>query len=69
MPDCALYRKDGTIPAASCELADPAGRVRDPCADGARYQLHAAATHAPTQRVTHVQVRLLFFTGIVSREK
>ena len=67
MPDCALY-KDGSTP-ASCELVDPAGHVRDPCADGAGHQLHAAATHAPSQRVTHVQVRLLFPTGIVSREK
>jgi hypothetical protein len=69
VPDCALYRKDGSIPAASCELLDPADHVRDPCTDGAGHQLHAAATHASTQRVTHVQVWLLFFTGIVSREK
>ncbi len=68
VPDCALY-KDGTIPAASCELVDPADHVRDPCTDGAGHQLHAAAPHATTQRVTHVQVRLLFPTGIVSREK
>ncbi len=68
MPDCALY-KDGTIPAASCELVDPADHVRDPFTDGAGHQLHAAATHPPTQRVTHVQVWLLFPTGTVSREK